>query len=127
MKMPALPNSELAVMEVLWRKGRLPARRIQEALYPDVSRPQHGTVQRLLQRLEEKGYVVRDRDLGVNLFSPTVSRDTYASNQLESLANRLTKGSLVPIITRLIEDDRLSASEIARLRRMLDSNPGGRG
>ena len=120
MKTPALPNSELAVMELLWRKGRLPARRIQEELYPDVAKPQHGTVQRLLMRLEDKGYVVRDRDFGVNLFSPTLSRETYASNQLESLANRLTEGSLVPIITRLVEDDRLSAAEIERLRRLLE-------
>ena len=120
MKMPALPNSELAVMELLWRSGRLPARQIQEALYPDDSRPQHGTVQRLLKRLEEKGYVVRDRDLGVNLFSPTLSRETYASNQLESLANRLTQGSLVPIITRLVEDDRLPAGEIEKLRQLLE-------
>ena len=120
MMKPALPNSELAVMELLWQEGRLPARRIQEALYPDVARPQHGTVQRLLLRLEEKGYVVRDRDLGVNLFSPTLSRETYASNQLESLANRLTKGSLVPIITRLVEDDRLPGDEIEKLRKLLE-------
>lgn len=124
MKMPGLPNSELAVMEVLWRRGRLPARRIQEALYPDVARPQHGTVQRLLKRLEEKGYVIRDRDLGVNLFSPTLSRETYAGNQLESLANRLTQGSLVPIITRLVEDDRLPAAEIRKLRRILEVQDG---
>lgn len=118
--MPALPNSELAVMELLWLRGRLPARQIQEALYPDDSRPQHGTVQRLLKRLEDKGYVVRDRDLGVNLFSPTLSRETYAGNQLEALAIRLTEGSLVPIITRLVEDDRLSSAEIERLRAFLD-------
>ena len=120
MTMPALPNSELAVMELLWQRGRLPARLIQEALYPDDSRPQHGTVQRLLKRLEDKGYVVRDRDLGVNLFSPTLSKETYAGNQLEALANRLTEGSLVPIITRLVEDDRLSSAEIERLRAFLD-------
>lgn len=120
MTMPGLPNSELAVMELLWLRGRLPARLIQEALYPDDSRPQHGTVQRLLKRLEDKGYVVRDRDLGVNLFSPTLSKETYAGNQLEALANRLTEGSLVPIITRLVEDDRLSGDEIERLRAFLD-------
>lgn len=120
MTMPALPNSELAIMELLWRTGRLPARRIQEELYPDVAKPQHGTVQRLLMRLEEKGYVVRDRDLGVNLFSPTLTRETYAGNQLEALANRLTEGSLVPIITRLVEDDRLAGAEIEKLRQLLE-------
>ena len=120
MTTPTLPNSELAVMELLWREGRLTARQILELLYPDASRPQHGTVQRLLQRLSAKAFVVRDRSLGVNLFSPTISRESYASAQLESLANRLTQGSLVPIITRLVEDNKLSQGEIEKLRRILE-------
>lgn len=115
-----LPNSELAVMELLWRKGRLTARQILDLLYPDASRPQHGTVQRLLQRLAAKGFVVRDRSLGVNLYSPAISRESYASAQLESLANRLTQGSLVPMITRLVEDNKLSRAEIDKLRRILE-------
>ena len=119
MKMPALPNSELAVMELLWREGRSTARQILELLYPDAAKPQHGTVQRLLTRLEEKGYVVRDRDLGINLFSPTLSKETYAGNQLEALANRLTEGSLVPMITGLVEDNKLSTAEIEKLRQIL--------
>ena len=64
--------------------------------------------------------MVRDRSLGVNLFSPAISRESYASAQLESLANRLTQGSLVPIITRLVEDNKLSQGEIENLRRILD-------
>ena len=117
---PTLPNSELAVMELLWRKGRLTARQILEFLYPDASRPQHGTVQRLLQRLAAKSFVVRDRSLGVNLYSPAISRESYASAQLESLADRLTQGSLVPMITRLVEDNKLSRAEIDKLRRILE-------
>ena len=120
----SLPNAELAVMELLWREGRLTARQILDQLYPDVAKPQHGTVQRLLQRLRGKGLVVRTRDLGVNVFSPAITREDYASEQLESLANRLTQGSLVPMITRLVEDNRLSPAEIARLRRILEDQHG---
>ena len=120
MTIQSLPNSELAVMKLLWRKSRLTARQILEQLYPDVTRPQHGTVQRLLQRLRGKGLVVRDRSRGVNVFSPAVSREEYASEQLESLANRLTRGSLVPMITRLVEDNKLSRAEIDKLRRILE-------
>ena len=118
--MQSLPNSELAVMELLWREGRLTARQILDHLYPDVAKPQHGTVQRLLQRLRGKGFVVRDRDVGVNVFSPAVSRDEYASGQLESLADRLTQGSLVPMITRLVEDNKLTRAEIDKLRQILE-------
>ena len=120
MTIPALPNAELAVMELLWRKGRATARQIRDRLYPDASKPQHGTVQRLLQRLAAKGFVDRDRDLGISVFSPAISRDAYASAQLESLANRLTHGSLVPMITRLVADKKLSHAEIERLHRILE-------
>lgn len=120
MTIPALPNSELAVMDLLWRKGRLTALQIRDRLYPDASKPQHGTVQRLLQRLAAKDFLVRDRGLGISLFSPAISRDAYASAQLESLADRLTQGSLVPMITRLVADNKLSEAEIEQLRRVLE-------
>jgi len=120
MGVPRLPNSELAVMELLWREGRLPARRILEQLYPDSPRSQHGAVQSLLKRLMDKGFVVRDRDLGVYLFSPVLGREEYASDQLEALADRVTGGSVVPIITQLLEGDRLPPDEIERLRTILE-------
>ncbi len=120
MGMPKLPNAELAIMQLLWQKPRLSARQIQEQLYPTSPRSQHGAVQSLLQRLMEKGFVVRNRDVGVYLFSPVPSREEYASDQLEVLAERITDGSVVPIITQLLEADRLPKKEIERLRRILE-------
>ncbi len=119
-KQTPLANAELAVMNLLWQDDRLTARRIREQLYPDATKAQHGTVQRLLQRLEEKGYVQRDRSLSVHLFSPAISRQTYAGEQLESLADKLTAGSVAPLITHLIEKKRISRDEIDRIRAVLD-------
>lgn len=125
---PALANAELAVMDLLWRQDRLTARHIREQLYPDATKAQHGTVQRLLQRLEDKGYVERDRSLPVHLFSASVSREAYAGGQLETLAKKLTGGSLAPLITHLMEESKISRADIERLRRILDGREvdGGR-
>jgi BlaI family penicillinase repressor len=117
---PALANAELAVMELLWGAEHLTAREIQEALYADASRAQHGTVQKLLQRLEDKGFVERDRSLAVHVFSAAIGREEYGSDQLEALADRLTGGSLVPLITQLVEEKKLTRAEIRRLRRLLE-------
>lgn len=119
---PPLANAELAIMELLWDEGRLTARDIRERLYPDSKKAQHGTVQRLLQRLAEKGYVVRDSKLFVHLFSAAVSREEYGGRQLESLADRLTHGSLAPLVTHLLEQKRISPDEIERLRQILDDD-----
>ncbi len=122
-----LANAELAVIELLWGNGSATARHIREQLYPGSSKAQHGTVQRLLQRLEDKGYVDRDRGLPVHLFTATISREAYASGQLETLADKLTGGSLAPLITHLMEHKRISETEIGRLRQILEAQPESRG
>jgi len=122
MKHPPLANAELAIMKLLWQEDRLTARHIREQLYPDEVKAQHGTVQRLLQRLEDKGYVNRDRSLPVHLFSAKISRQTYARSQLESLAAKLTGGSLTPLITYLVEDKKLTPKDLSRLRAILDEH-----
>ena len=117
----ALANAELAVMEQLWGTDRLTAKQLQERLYPDAQRSQHGTVQRLLQRLEEKGLARRDRSLPVHYFEATISREAYAGGQLETPTRRLTSGSIAPLISHLVENGRIDSGELKRLRSILDS------
>lgn len=124
-KQPPLANAELAIMDLLWENERLTARQMRERLYPDAARPQHGTVQRLLQRLEDKGYVERDRTLSIHFFSAAISRQTYAGRQLESLADKLTAGSFAPLITHLLEEKSISRDEIERIRAILDEYEDG--
>jgi BlaI family penicillinase repressor len=124
MKQPPLANAELALMNLLWQNDRLTARQIREQLYPDATKAQHGTVQKLLQRLEDKGYVERDRSLSVHLFSAAIPRKTYAGRQLESLATRLTGGSFAPLITHLVEEKKISRDEIDRIRAVLEAQKG---
>lgn len=115
-----LTNAEMAVMELLWKSEQLTARQIRERLYGDSEKAQHGTVQRLLQSLEEKGFVQRDRSLGVQLFAAAIGREAYGGLQLESLAEKLTGGSIAPLLTHLLEEQRLDKAEIRRLRKLLE-------
>ena len=120
MKQPSLANAELAIMDLLWQRDQITARQIREQLYPNETTSQHGTVQRLLQRLEDKKYIIRDRSMSVHLFSAAISRQSYAGSQLESLTEKVTGGSLAPLITHLVEHKKISRQEIDRLRAILD-------
>jgi predicted transcriptional regulator len=116
----SLANAELSVMELLWDHGNLSARQIQEKLYGESDRSQHGTVQRLLQRLEDKELVEREKVGVANVFSACISREQYAGSQLESLVDRLTGGSIAPLLSHLVDQKRLSRAELRRLREILD-------
>lgn len=120
MKLQPLANAELAIMNLLWQQDRMTARHIREELYPDETKAQHGTVQRLLQRLEDKGYIKRDRSIGIHFFTAAIDRKAYAGNQLESLASRLTGGSLAPLITHLVETKKISRNDLEELREILN-------
>ncbi|MHC4264067.1 MAG: BlaI/MecI/CopY family transcriptional regulator [Planctomycetota bacterium] len=117
-----LTKAELAVMEVLWTHGPVTARFIREELYPQPEKAQHGTVQRLLTRLMDKGAVDRDASLAVHHFAPAMDRAAYGGRQLESLADQLTGGSIAPLLTHLLSTKKLDADEISRLRRLLDDS-----
>ncbi len=121
-----LTNAELAVLELLWERGELTARQIREYLYPDAERAQHGTVQRFLQSLEEKGCVVRDRSLHVHVFTAAVTREDFAGEQLVGLAERLTGGSFAPFLTHLLRSKKISRKELDRLRTLLDGHGRGK-
>lgn len=118
-----LANAELAVMDLLWQNEKpMTAREIREQLYPDETKAQHGTVQRLLQRLEDKGCVDRDKNLSVHFFAALISRDAYGAQQFESLADKLTAGSIAPMITHLVEHKKISPQDIDRIREILDQH-----
>ena len=116
----SLANAELSVMELLWDHDGMTARQVQDLLYGASDRSQHGTVQRLLQRLEDKGFVRRERSESSQTFTPCITREAYAGGQLETLAERLTGGSIAPLLSHLIDQKRLSRADMRRLRELLD-------
>ena len=54
-------DAELAVLQVLWDHGPATVRLLTDTLYPEGTAAQYATVQKLLERLEGKGCVERDR------------------------------------------------------------------
>src|SRR5436305_578523 len=54
-----VPEAELAVLELLWRDGPATRRQVADVLYPGGGPSQYATVQKLLERLQQKGSVGR--------------------------------------------------------------------
>ena len=120
MKQKQMADSELAIMKLLWEHDGLTARQMREWLYPDSTKAQHGTIQRLLQRLEDKGFVERDRETPVHVFSAVISRKDYAGGQLDLLANKLADNSFELLMTHLVEKKQVTRENINKIHAMID-------
>ena len=117
---PHATDAELAILKLLWEREPLTAREIREQLYPDGSPSDQATVQKLVQRLEQKKLVARDRRSFAHSFRATITREELAGNQLEALAEKLTDGSIVPFILHAVSAKKLTAGERSEIRRLLD-------
>jgi BlaI family penicillinase repressor len=113
-------ETELAVLQVLWERGEGTVRQLVDRLYPGRSPTAPPTVQKLLERLEAKGYVERDRSGQVQTFHATIDRAALIKLRLRSLAEHLCDGSLTSLLTHLVQDEGLNASERKTLRSLVD-------
>jgi predicted transcriptional regulator len=114
-------ETELGVLQVIWELGPCTIRQIADRLYPGGTASHYATVQKLLERLEEKrGMVVRDRSVTPHLYSATRSREGFIGGHVRAMAERLCGGSLTPLLTHLLKTESLSATERKELRRLLE-------
>ena len=116
---PPISDAEMGLLKALWDQGPSTVRALQKAT-PNRA---YTTVQTLLARLEEKGYVHVDREGIAHVFAAKVSRDDLLDRRLDALAQDLCGGAAAPLLMRLVERGRVSAEDIARFRRILDEAP----
>ena len=117
-----ITESELAVLRILWDRGLATIRQVTEVLYPDGGAAQYATVQKLLDRMEAKAFVRRDRSLFVHRFVPVLDRDELIGRRLRSLAETLCDGSLTPLLTHLARAGDLTDDDRRALRAIIEES-----
>lgn len=113
-------EAELSLLQALWDVGPATIRQLVEQVYGQSGPSMYATVQKLLDRLEAKGCVTRDRRALVHVFAAAINRDELIGRRLRAVADSLCGGSLSPLLTHLVEGRGLSAAERRELRSLID-------
>lgn len=115
-----LGEGELAVMRVLWDEGPLTVREVMERLHERGRTVAYTTVLTFLTRLEQKGVVSSNKRDTAYVYRPKVTRESVSASRIRTLLDQLYDGAAAPMLLQLIENERLSPEELARLRRLID-------
>ncbi len=119
-ELPPLSEAQLEIINVVWDRGKATVGEIWATLAKrrGVSR---NTVSTMVTRLEEKGWL-RHRDVGgTYLYSATRPREKVLPRMVQRLVDAAFAGSAEGLVLTLLEDGRLSADQIERIRQMLDA------
>lgn len=115
-----ISEAESVVMDVLWQRSPQAAEEVVAAL---ASRQdwQEATVKTLLNRLLNKGAIEADKDGRRYLYRPLLRREDWVLDESESLLARLFDGRVAPLVAHFSEHRKLSAQDVAELRRLVDA------
>lgn len=119
MQLDRITDGELSILQVLWEREEATSREITEVLHAEVTDPKMASIQKLIERLESKGCVQRDRSQRAHRFRARVSQERYLQSRLQSLADRLCDGAVTPLVTALLRSERLPKKQRDELRKLV--------
>lgn len=119
-ELPALSETQWEIMNLIWERAECSVADVWKVLRErrGVSR---NTVQTLIVRLEEKGWLRHREDETGFLYSPTVSRDESQRTSVKRLIESAFSGSAEGLVLTLLNGGTLSKAEADRIRQLIKS------
>jgi BlaI family transcriptional regulator, penicillinase repressor len=112
-------GAELRIMDVLWKKGSGTVQQVLDWL-PD--RLAYNSVLTTIRILERKGHLKHIKDGRAFIYEPTIGREEATRSEIRHLVSRFFRNSHEALLLNILQDEEIDASQLKRLRRMLDEH-----
>jgi predicted transcriptional regulator len=115
-----LGAGELEVLKALWDVGPATVRAVLNHLHQSGRQVAYTTVQTVLTRLEQKGFVSSDKSELAYVYRARISRERISRSRLRSLLEQLYDGAAGPLVLQLVKSERLTPDEISQLQQLIE-------
>lgn len=119
-KLRATSPAETEILRLVWQLEATTVQGVCDAL-PARRQIAYKTVQTLLRRLEEKGYLRHKRRGKAHVFIPAVRREAVVKQTVLDFLDRLFGGDPRPLMQFLAENGHIGAEDIEELKKLIDN------
>ena len=116
-----LGAAEFEVMRILWDHGPLPVREVMNHMHDQGRRVAYTTVQTLLTRLEQKGFVTSNKRGLAHVFRARLSRERVRKSRLRAMVDQLYDGAAGALVLQIVRNEKLSNDELDQLQSLIES------
>ena len=117
-----LTERELEVMHVFWNTGLTTAAQVRDQLAASGRELAYTTVATLIRILSDKGFLEQTNTDRPFLYKPVRTYEDVSRSMLGDMVNRLFRGSRELLLTRLLEERKLTAKERATLESLVQKS-----
>jgi len=111
---------ELELMEIVWKLGQGTVREVMAEL-PANRDLAYTSVSTILRILEQKEILATEKIGKQHIYSPLVSKESFAIHSVEKIVNQAFSGRAVELVAYLVEKGELSLEEIAAIQKRLNA------
>ena len=115
--MQKLFDSEIKVMDIIWKNEPISAKEISLLAAKQIGWNKN-TTYTVIKKIENKGYIKREEPGFI--CSSLISREHVCKTEAQSLVDKLFGGSKKALFSALLEDEKLSLSDLDELRDMIE-------
>jgi predicted transcriptional regulator len=113
-----LSSLQLAVMRVLWRRGRATVADVQDEI--DLDRPlAYSTLATILKRMEDKGVVRHLVEGRTYIYEPAIAPNQVGQSLLSDLVENVFAGRPSELVNHLLESHEVEPDELARIKALI--------
>jgi len=114
-----LGELQKAVMEIVWDLGEATVNQVRDQLAR--RKPlAYTTVLSVMQKLDKAGWLAHREEGRAYVYRPTRSRNEAGRSSLRKFIDRVCGGDPIAAFQHLLDDQDLSADDLAALRKMID-------
>lgn len=114
-------NSELEILNILWKKGECTVRDVNEELSEGkVGDVGYTTTLKLMQIMLEKNLVERDTSNRTHVYKALVSQSKTSQNLLDTMIDTVFNGSAAKLVMQALSNKKSSKEEIEMIRKYID-------
>lgn len=112
-------DREVTILRILWDNGPSTVRQVNEAMSKSLDTG-YTTTLKLMQIMTEKGLVIRDESSRQHVYRPAFSEEKTQKQLVGDLLERAFSGSAEKLVMRALSAKKVSAKELARIRKLLN-------
>lgn len=113
-------ESELEILQVLWKKGLATVREVHEELSV-MKEAGYTTTLKLMQIMHEKGLVKRDDSMRTHIYQAAVSKEKTQKHLLGKMIDSLFGGSSTQLVIQALGEHKASVEELEKIQEMINN------